>query len=45
MCDEGRLGYHYVNSKERILRPMQRRDGKLTPLPWPEAIAAVRKEF
>ena len=21
MCDEGRLGYHYVNSNERILRP------------------------
>ena len=22
MCDEGRLGYHYVNSIERFLRPM-----------------------
>ena len=21
MCDDGRLGYHYVNSKERFLRP------------------------
>src|SRR5436305_6996138 len=22
MCDEGRLGYHYINSLERFLRPM-----------------------
>jgi NADH-quinone oxidoreductase subunit G len=27
MCDDGRLGYHYVNSKERILRPLSRAPG------------------
>ncbi|MFO0877242.1 MAG: molybdopterin-dependent oxidoreductase [Gemmataceae bacterium] len=43
MCDEGRLGYHYINSKERFLQPMQRRDGKLTPLAYGEAIASLRK--
>jgi NADH-quinone oxidoreductase subunit G len=45
MCDEGRLGYHYVNSPERLLRPQVRRDGGLAPLPWAEVIAAVRKGF
>jgi NADH-quinone oxidoreductase subunit G len=25
MCDDGRLGYHYINSAERFLRPMVRR--------------------
>jgi NADH-quinone oxidoreductase subunit G len=42
MCDDGRLGYHYVNSIERFLRPMSRRDGKLTPLSWPDVVTALR---
>lgn len=45
MCDEGRLGYHYVNSIERFLRPMARRDGKWTPLSWTEAVPAIRRAF
>jgi NADH-quinone oxidoreductase subunit G len=43
MCDDGRLGYHYVNSIERFLRPMARRDGRLTALTWTETVPAVRK--
>ncbi len=45
MCDEGRLGYHYVNSIERFLRPMMRRDGKLTALSWVEVVSALRRAF
>jgi NADH-quinone oxidoreductase subunit G len=45
MCDEGRLGYHYVNSIERFLRPMARRDGKLTALSWTEITPAIRRGF
>jgi NADH-quinone oxidoreductase subunit G len=45
MCDEGRLGYHYVNSAERFPRPHVRRDNKLTPSPWSEVIPAVRQRF
>jgi len=45
MCDEGRLGYHYVNSIERFLRPMARRDGRLAPLPWTEVVPAIRRAF
>jgi NADH-quinone oxidoreductase subunit G len=43
MCDDGRLGYHYVNSIERFLRPMVRRDGRLTPLTWTEIVPAIRR--
>ncbi len=43
MCDEGRLGYHYINSKERFLRPLRRQDGKLTPFSYDEAIRTVRQ--
>jgi NADH-quinone oxidoreductase subunit G len=45
MCDEGRLGYHYVNSIDRFLRPMVRRDGKLTPLAWTEIVPMIRRAF
>jgi NADH-quinone oxidoreductase subunit G len=45
MCDDGRLGYHYVNSIERFLRPMARRDGRLTPLSWNEVVPAIRRAF
>ena len=45
MCDDGRLGYHYVNSIERFLRPMARRDGKLSPMSWTEIVSEIRKAF
>src|SRR5262245_54562526 len=45
MCDEGRLGYHYVNSAARFLRPQRRTDGRLSPAPWIEVAAAIRKGF
>ena len=45
MCDDGRLGYHYVNSIERFLRPMARRDGTVSPMSWTEIVPAIRKAF
>src|SRR5262249_2698955 len=45
MCDEGRLGYHYVNSEDRFRRPLVRRDGTLVPVRYAELIAALRQEL
>jgi NADH-quinone oxidoreductase subunit G len=42
MCDDGRLGYHYVNSKERILRPLVKKEAGQTPVPYAEALTAIR---
>ncbi|MFO0843164.1 MAG: molybdopterin-dependent oxidoreductase [Gemmataceae bacterium] len=42
MCDDGRLGYHYVNSKERYLRPLKREGGTLKPIAYAEAIRSVQ---
>src|SRR5262249_12079916 len=42
MCDEGRLGYHYVNSKERILRPLAKKEAVQTPVPYAEAVNTIR---
>ncbi|NBO91405.1 MAG: ferredoxin [Planctomycetia bacterium] len=41
MCDEGRLGYGYVNSKDRILKPT--RLGKA--ILWKDATKDIRETF
>ncbi len=45
MCDEGRLGYGYINSIERFRRPLVRKDGNPEPKPWPDVIKSIRKGF
>jgi NADH-quinone oxidoreductase subunit G len=45
MCDEGRFGFHYVNSTERFRQPLVRRDGSLTPKSWPEASETIKQEL
>lgn len=45
MCDEGRLGYHYTNSTERLTSPLARRDGDLTATTYDELLPILRREF
>lgn len=45
MCDEGRYGYHYVNSKERLDRPLLKQDGKAMPTNWSSVISSLASEF
>jgi NADH-quinone oxidoreductase subunit G len=45
MCDDGRLGYHYVNSKQRFTYPLLRRDGAMVPMSWTEVTPAIRREL
>jgi NADH-quinone oxidoreductase subunit G len=45
MCDEGRLGYAYVNTAERFLRPRAGSDGRQGVGGWTETAAAIRKGF
>ena len=45
ICDKGRFGYHYVESEERLTQPLIRKDGKLTPVNWDEAISLVASRF
>lgn len=45
MCDEGRWGYHFVNSSERIVRPLMRTDTGLSPTSWNELLPKVRGEI
>jgi NADH-quinone oxidoreductase subunit G len=45
MCDEGRYGYHYANSKQRFTRPLARRDGMQVPVAYNEFLPALRREL
>lgn len=45
MCDDGRFGFHYVNSPDRLMRPLVRRDGKQVAAPWEEVLPALRREL
>src|SRR5262245_11532149 len=45
MCDDGRLGYHYINSAQRIRRPTVRRGDQATPADWHDLIPQLRKEL
>ncbi len=41
LCDKGWFGYEFVDSKERLDRPLVRREGKLSPATWEEALALI----
>ncbi|HWI50870.1 MAG TPA: NADH-quinone oxidoreductase subunit NuoG, partial [Symbiobacteriaceae bacterium] len=41
LCDRGRFNYKHVQGDERLTQPMIRKDGKLVPVTWSEAMAAV----
>src|SRR6202011_4726561 len=34
MCDEGRFGYRYANSPQRLNRPLARKGDRLEPTSW-----------
>lgn len=38
LCDKGRLGYHFSESKERLSQPLVRKNGALVPVGWDEAL-------
>ena len=44
MCDKGRFAYHYLESAERLVQPLVRKDGELKPATWDEALALVAEK-
>ena len=45
MCDEGRLGYHQVNSAQRFQKPLMRTSDGTQSVGWSEAVTAVDSAF
>ena len=41
LCDKGRFAYEAVNSDDRLIEPMVRKNGELVPATWYEALRAV----
>jgi predicted molibdopterin-dependent oxidoreductase YjgC len=41
LCVKGRFGTGFVHSRDRITRPLLRRDGRLVPVGWDEALDAA----
>ena len=39
MCDHGRLNFHYLDSKDRLIRPLLRAAGEQFPGTWEDAMA------
>jgi NADH-quinone oxidoreductase subunit G len=38
LCNKGRYGFDFANNIERLTSPLVRKNGKLTPVSWEEAI-------
>ena len=45
LCTRGRWGYQFVNSEQRLTTPLIKKDGKLEPAGWDEALALVAKKL
>ena len=46
MCDEGRWGYHYTKSPDRLTRPrLKAADGNLHTAPWSEVLPKLKAAF
>lgn len=41
ICDKGRFGYHFSESKNRLTHPLIRKNGELVPASWEEALKLV----
>ncbi len=45
LCDKGRFAFKYVNSPDRLLQPLVRKDGNLEPATWDEALSLVAEKL
>jgi formate dehydrogenase alpha subunit len=41
LCVKGRFGTGFVHARDRVTRPLVRRDGRWTPVSWDEALEAA----
>lgn len=45
LCVKGRFGYDFIHSKDRLSQPMIRKDDKLVPATWDEAMGYVAERL
>lgn len=45
LCVKGRFGYDFVQSKDRLTKPLMRKDGELVSATWDEAMGHVAERL
>jgi NADH-quinone oxidoreductase subunit G len=45
ICDKGRFGHHYARSKERVQKPLIKKDGQLVEATWDEVVSLIADRF
>jgi formate dehydrogenase alpha subunit len=45
LCVKGRFGFEFVHSKERLTKPLIRKNGRLVEASWDEALDLVAQKF
>ena len=45
LCVKGRFGYDYVHSKDRLTKPLMRKNGELVSVTWDEAMGYVAERL
>ncbi len=45
MCDKGRFAYHFTESADRVVQPQVRKNGKLEPVSWEQALKETGKKL
>ncbi|MFV0442571.1 MAG: molybdopterin-dependent oxidoreductase [Planctomycetaceae bacterium] len=45
MCDEGRFGWKYIHSEQRLVAPEQRREGRVVSRDWDTVYAGIRADL
>ena len=45
MCDDGRLGYRYINSPHRFTRPQVRKGSELAKVPYGDLLKELKQEL
>ena len=45
LCVKGRFGYDFVQSKDRLTKPLMRRNGELVPASWDEVMEHVAERL
>ena len=45
LCVKGRFGYDFVHSKDRLTKPLMRKNGELIPATWDEAMGHVAERL